>query len=216
LCVEISSEGRGIVAISSFLAPNTLLLLGEHATVDRFRERMRDALGPLVHLRKNSEHWPPLHTPILWHKAIPNRAAEAMFHLPGGFRRPDPPVLSLVTGKLSYNDYNSRDLLNRWIDHPQRLWDAVYAILEEGIETVVHVGPDPNLIPATFKRLSDNVTAQLRPATLNNLGLRAMSGIVRRPWVRRPWLAKLISSRAALLRAPLVEHVIAEDLLLRA
>jgi [acyl-carrier-protein] S-malonyltransferase len=129
--------------------------------------------------------------------------------IPGGSIAPRPPVLSLATGKANYTDYNSREILGRWIDHPQRLWDAVYETLVAGVDTVVHVGPDTNLIPATFKRLSDNVQQQLRGRSLNSFSLRAVSGMV-----RRPWLGMLLSSRTALLRAPFVRHVVLEDWLL--
>jgi [acyl-carrier-protein] S-malonyltransferase len=78
-----------------------------------------------------------------------------------------------------------------------------------GIELLIHVGPDPNLVPATFKRLSDNVTAQVNSSAINRLGMRAM-----RPLVWRPWLSKVLSARVALLRAPLVTHLIVEDWLL--
>jgi [acyl-carrier-protein] S-malonyltransferase len=209
LCLEITSQGRGVIAVSAYLSPNTVLLLGQADTVDRFKDHMTEVLDGHVHLRKNQEHWPPLHTPLLWQRNIPNRAAVMMQTIGGGFRSPTPPVLSLVTGKVSYNDHNSREILNRWVDHPQRLWDAVYELLAGGIEVVVHVGPDPNLLPATFKRLSDNVTAQLASRSLNSIGMRAMSNMV-----GRPWLAKLLSARAALLRAPFLEHVVLEDWLL--
>lgn len=209
LCLEINSEGDGVIAISSYLSPNTVLLLGQGTTVDRFQKRMHELMPKQIHLRKNSHRWPPLHTPLLWERNLSNRAAVMMHTMRGGFTEPRPPLLSLVTGKFSYNDYNSRDILNRWIDHPQRLWDAVNETLAAGVDTVVHVGPEPNLIVATFKRLSDNVTAQLKGRSLNSFGLRAMSRVA-----RRPWLTKLISSRANLLRAPFIEHVILEDWLL--
>ena len=118
-------------------------------------------------------------------------------------------MISLVTGQPSYNDYNSREILNRWIDHPQKLWEVMVELLSSGVELIVHVGPDPNLVPATFKRLSDNVAAQMQRRSLNSLGLRAVSGMM-----RRPWLTKLLAARAALLRAPLVSHIILEDWLL--
>lgn len=209
LCLQINTEGEGIIAISSVLSPNTVLLLGQRETLDKFTARMGEALPGKTHMRKNTHRWPPLHTPILWQRNIPNRAAVFQHTMGGGFTAPTPPVLSCVTGKASYTDHNSRDLLNKWIDHPQKLWDVVYETLASGVETVIHVGPAPNLIPATFKRLSDNVAAQLKRRSLNSLGLRAMSGMI-----RRPWLTKLISSRAALLRAPFVDHVILEDWLL--
>lgn len=44
---------------------------------------------------------------------------------------------------------------------------------------------------------------------LSQIGLRAVSRAV-----RRPWLAKLLPSRSSLLRAPFVEHIILEDWLL--
>jgi [acyl-carrier-protein] S-malonyltransferase len=184
-------------------------LLGQGDTVDRFRERMSDAFAAPVHLRKASGLWPPLHTSIMWQRNIPNRGAVMMHAMAGGFQAPKPPVLSLVTGKISYNEFNSRELMIRWLDHPQRLWDAVYDLLASGIEVVIHVGPDPNLIPATFKRLSDNVTAQVNSGTLNRLGMQAMRRIA-----NRPWLSKVISARVALLRAPFVTHIILEDWLL--
>jgi [acyl-carrier-protein] S-malonyltransferase len=209
LCLEISQQGRGAIAISSYLSPNTVLVLGQGDSVDRFKERMTVVLPGPVHLRKNSGSWPPLHTPLLWQRNIPNRAAVMMQTGNGGFRAPVPPVLSLVTGETSYNDFNARKLLNRWVDEPQRLWDAVYELLAGGIEVLVHVGPDPNLVPATFKRLSDNVTQELSGRSLRTLGMRAMSNMI-----TRPWLSKLLSARAALLRAPFVVHVILEDWLL--
>ena len=157
--------------MSSILAPNTVLLLGQGDTIDRFAAQMHDAFPARVYLRKNKEHWPPMHTPIVWQRNIPNRVAVMMHTLPGEFKKPVPPLLSLVTGKMSYNDHNAREILYRWIDQPQRLWDAVYETLASGIKTVIHVGPDPNLIPATYQRLSDNVAAQLAGRSLNSLGL---------------------------------------------
>ena len=209
LCLHINAAGEGVIGVSSYLAPNTVLLMGQRGTVDRFSELMHKKFPDRVYLRKNPDRWPPMHTPLVWQKNIPNRAAVLLQTLPGGFAKPHPPVLSLVTGKMSYNDYNSRDLLIRWIDQPQRLWDAVYETLAAGVKTVIHVGPDPNLVPATFQRLSENVRGQIAGTSLNSWSLRAISHAV-----KRPWLSALLPSRTALLRAPLVEHIILEDWLL--
>jgi [acyl-carrier-protein] S-malonyltransferase len=208
LCVRINSQGRGVIGVSARLSPNTVLVLGQGDTIDRFAEEMRAVLGEQVHLRKNRDRWPPLHTPIIWERNISNRAAMMMHTLPMEGPPPNPPIFSLVTGKADYNDYNARQILHRWIDHPQLLWEAVYATLAIGADTVIHVGPEPNLIPATFRRLSENVTEQISGRSPRSLGLRA----VRTFW--RPWLAGWISSRGALLRAPLVRHVMLEDWLL--
>ncbi|HWB11191.1 MAG TPA: hypothetical protein VG826_18325 [Pirellulales bacterium] len=209
LCLEITTQGHGMLAISSYLSPNTVLLLGQGDTVDRFKALMGKYLQGEVNLRKNKGVWPPLHTPILWQRAIPNRAAMNIYSVGGGFRAPLPPIVSLVTGKVSYNDFNSRALLNRWIDEPQRLWDGICELLSQGIEVVIHVGPDPNLLPSTFKRLSDNVTAELAGRSLRKIGMRAVSNMI-----ARPWIAKMMSARAAILRAPYLVQVILEDWLL--
>ncbi|MBW3600000.1 MAG: ACP S-malonyltransferase [Planctomycetes bacterium] len=205
LCVRVNQEGRGIIGVSAVLSPNSVLVMGQQDTLDRLKAELDKVADDRVFLRKNEHPWPPLHTPIVWEKAIPNRAAMLMLTLDGGTTPPKPPIVSLVTGKTSYNDYNARDLLHRWTDHPQLLWDAVYETLSQGVEVVVHAGPTPNIIPATFNRLRENVEAQMKAS----LGLRAMSGIV-----TRPWLKSLAPTRTALLRAPLVQHVILEDWLL--
>ena len=209
LCLRINLAGQGVIGISAFLSPNSLLLNGQGTTIDRFQDLMSEWLPQRLHLRKNDYRWPPLHTSIMWQRAIPNRSAVIMQSLPGLLAPPVPPVLSLVTGKTSYTDLNGRDLLAQWIDHPQRLWDAVYETLVQGIEVVVHVGPEPNLVPATFTRLSENVKSQLATRSWAGIGLRAVSSVA-----RRPWLAKLLPYRIALLRAPLIDQIVLEDWLL--
>jgi len=209
LCLHINYEGQGIIGVSAILSPNTLLLMGQARTIYRFKETMHDLLPQFVSLKINPNRWPPLHTPIMWERSIPNRAAVMLHRLQGGFSVPEPPVLSLVTGTTSYNDFNIRETLHRWVDHPQRLWDAVYQVMAAGIETVVHVGPEPNLIPATFRRLSDNVQQQITGRTLRSLGARAVSSLA-----GRQWLSAVLPSRTALLRAPRIRHFILEDWLL--
>jgi [acyl-carrier-protein] S-malonyltransferase len=60
-------------------------------------------------------------------------------------------------------------------------------------------------VPATFRRLSDNVRAQAR----ESLSMRALSAAA-----RRRWLKNLLPERTALFRAPYVQQIILEDWLL--
>jgi len=209
LCLRVTCEGKGTIGISAILSPNSYLLIGQNNTVKRFKEVMPDLLPHRAHLRINSNRWPPLHTPIVWQESIADRASVIMETLPGGFDPPCPPVLSLVTGKRSYDDHSARNILRRWVDHPQRLWDVIDETLATGVETVIHVGPEPNVIPSTYRRLSENVRQQTAGATLGSLGKRAVSGLA-----RRPWLASILPSDATLLRAPHISHVILEDWLI--
>lgn len=209
LCLEINAMGEGTIGISTILAPNSILLFGQRDTVDRFGKEMHDRFPDKVHLRKNGHRWPPLHSPLVWQCNIPNRAAVMMHTLPVSKNLPSPPIFSLVSGKCDYSPVKTRELLTRWVDHPQRLWDAVCETLVQNVQKVIHVGPSPNLIPATFTRLSDNVKAQLSGRTFDGMKLRAVARAV-----RRPWLAKMLPSRSSLLRAPEIRHVILEDWLL--
>ena len=204
-CLHINAEGQGVVGPSAYLSPNSMLLMGQHDSLDRLQAWLKEHHPGSTSLRKNKQQWPPLHTPIMWERQIPDRAAHLMHTLSGGFSAPQPKILSLVTGTAAYNGSNTRQLLRQWIDHPQRLWDVVYEALSTGIETIIHVGPKPNIIPSTFQRLQDNVESQ----TENSIGMRALSAAV-----SRPWLQSILPERLGLLRAPLVEHIILEDWLL--
>jgi [acyl-carrier-protein] S-malonyltransferase len=208
LCTTISCRDKGLIGPSAYLSPNTVLVLGEGETVDMFRSEMKQALGPLVMLRKNPNKWPPLHTPIMWRKNIPNRSAMLLHSISGGFRAPTVPIASCVTGKISYNDHNVREHLIRWTDQPQHLWGVVCETLSAGIDTVIHVGPEPNVIPATFTRLADNIANQLGGRFLGSFGSRMVTRVA------RSWLSNSISTKTALLRAPFVEHIILENWLL--
>lgn len=205
VCLHLNAEGRGVIGVSTWLSPNSLLVMGSQDTVARLKTHLSEILPQKIYLRMNEHHWPPLHTPIVWQRHITDRASVMLHTLPGGFVTPKPPVLSMVTGKLSYHQFNSREIIARWIDHTQQLWDVVYELLKMGVDTVVHVGPEPNILPATFDRLAANVEAQTR----GSRRMRALSVVI-----RRPWLQSLLPRRAALLRAPLIKHIVLEDWLL--
>ncbi len=204
-CVWINQEGRGVMGISAYLSPNSVLLAGQGDTLDRFERRLFDAVPIRLLMRRSDNRWPPLHTPITWDRNLPNRFGVLLHTMRGALTAPKPRVLSLVTGECSYNDYNTREILQRWIDQPQRLWDAVEKTLSMGIQTVIHLGAQPNIVRATFKRLTDNVEAQKS----KSIGMRALAGIA-----RHPWLKNLLPARTALLRAPQIQHVMIEDWLL--
>ena len=204
-CLHINNEGQGTIGVSAYLSPNSLLVLGQGNTLDRLKKRLEQTIPHRVYLKKNKHAWPPMHTNIVWERHLPNRAAVMMHTIEGGFEPSQPEIFSLVSGQFTYKDHTTRELLRHWIDHPQRLWDAIYETLKRGIETVIHVGPAPNLIPATFERLRIDVAGQ----TQGNLGMRALSNII-----HRPWLSAILPSRTAILRAPQITQLILEDWLL--
>ena len=129
---------------------------------------------------------------------------------PGSDERRGPDRIDVESTRMIREHTTDPSFLTRWVDHPQRVWDVVDRSLSLGVETVIHVGPEPNILPATYTRLSNNIAAQLSGTSITSLGLRAVSRVVR----NRPWLTKLMSSDATLLRAPFVEQIILEDWLL--
>ena len=206
LCLEINREGQGVVGISAHLAPNSMLLIGQADTLDRLAARKSEICSQRVHIRRNDNKWPPLHTPIVWQRNITNRSQFLMHTMEGACRAPDPRILSLVTGDFSYNDLNIREIIGNWVDHPQQLWAAVEKTLAGGIETVVHVGPQPNIIPATFERIATNVLLQ----TKGKFRMRTLSRLA-----NQGWISAILPKRASLLRAPNVQQVVLEQWLLK-
>ncbi len=209
LCSAISSRGHGLVGPSTYLSPYQVLLLGQGKTLDLLEAEMRDYLPSAVTLRRRANHWPPLHTPLVWERSVPNRAAVALYHTGGGNQRPRPNVVSCTTGRANYDEWNSREILTEWTDHPQRLWDAIEHTLASGAELVIHVGPEPKLIPTAFERLSGKVMKQLKSRHLDSLGRRVLPSIS-----RNHWLARRLPHNAVVFRAPFVNHLILEDWLL--
>jgi [acyl-carrier-protein] S-malonyltransferase len=209
LCSAISSRGHGMVGPSTFLSPYQVILLGQADTLDLLEAEMRDYLPAAVTLRRRPNQWPPLHTPLVWERSVPNRAAVALYHTSGGNQRPRPSVISCTTGRESYDEWNSREILTEWTDHPQRLWDAIEHTLASGAELVIHVGPEPKLIPMAFERLSGKVMKQLKSRHLDSLGRRVLPSIS-----RHHWLTRRLPHNAVVIRAPFVNQLILEDWLL--
>ncbi len=205
LCAKINAEGKGVIGVSTFLAPNSMLLIGQADTVQRLKARTGELTSERVTVRLNDDKWPPMHTPIVWQRNITNRSQLLMHTIQGGFTEPSPPLFSLVTGDFSYDDVNMRDIVGDWTDHPQLLWEAVDTTLARGVETIIHVGPQPNIIPATFSRLAANVTLM----TKDRLHMQTLSWVV-----HHGWLSALLPKRTNLMRAPNIAQVKLEDWLL--
>ncbi len=209
LCEVVRGEGQGLIGPSAYLSPNTALILGQGRTLDLLERAMGDFLPEKTMLRRKEHRWPPLHSPLVWVHNIPNRAAMAMYGIGGSLPRPVPNVISCVTGEASYDGHNCRETLIHWTDRPQKLWDVIDGTLASGVETVIHIGPSPNLIPATFSRLSNNIAKQLGHGALHALGRGVVASMN-----RHTWLSNILPSRAVLLRAPFLTHVVLEDWLL--
>lgn len=210
LCVQVTAKGQGTISISTYLSPNTVLVLGQGQSLDLLKAALKDRFEREVLVKENPNRWPPIHTPIVKQRNVPDRASVMIESIPGGHRMPSIPIESCVTGAASYNDFNSREILCDWISRPQKLWTVLEHVLHEDIETMIHVGPEPNLIPATMSRIAANVEEQMKKSTLNKIGIQAVTSITR----ARPWLAQYIHKQACLLRAPLIENIVLEDWLL--
>jgi [acyl-carrier-protein] S-malonyltransferase len=209
LCALISSRGHGLVGPSTYLSPYQVILLGQGDTLDLLEAEMRQHLPAAVTLRRRANQWPPLHTPLVWQRSVPNRAAVALYHTGGGHTKPKPAVISCTTGQADYDEWNSREILTEWTDHPQRLWEVMEHTLASGADLVIHVGPEPKLVPMAFDRLSGKVLKQLKSRHLDRLGRRVLPSIS-----RNHWLARRLPLNAVLFRAPFVNHLILEDWLL--
>ena len=183
LCASISRRGHGLIGPSTYLSPYQVLLIGQYDTLNMLEQEMDQYLPAGVTLRRRPNHWPPLHTPLVWERNIPNRTAMAMHHIGGGERKPTPSIVSCATGSASYDEWNSRAILADWTDHPQRLWDVMENSLASGAEIVIHVGPEPKLFPTGFERLSHRIMKQLKMKHLDRLGSTVIPSISRNGWL---------------------------------
>lgn len=209
LCIWISSRGQGFIGPSTYLSPYQAILLGQGNTLDLLEREMTTHLEGPATLKRRPNRWPPLHTPLVWERNIPNRTAVLLYHIAGGERKPTPPVVSCTTGVANYDEFNSRAILADWTDHPQRLWEVMKHTLSAGVETVIHVGPEPRLFPTGFERLGDKIKKQMRRRHLDRLGNSLFPSISRNRWLNRS-----LPGRAALWRAPFLDHLVLEDWLL--
>jgi hypothetical protein len=77
--------------------------------------------------------------------------AAPVTHTPG-LEPPMPTVVSCVTVRVNYDARTARDILVRWVDYPQLLWDVIPETPASGVELVVHVGRASKLIASTAIR----------------------------------------------------------------
>lgn len=204
---EQLSDAENAIAISAVLSPNSVLVIGQGDRLQRLPRVFPALRGVRIH--PHTGVWPPLHTPLVRQQGVCDRARQMIASAMLGAGGPSPPVFSLVTGRVEYRDGAPREVLAKWIDHPQQLWSGVKAVLASDVQRVLHVGPAPNVIPATFSRLAENVRQQTAAATARGMGLRTVQSIV-----DRRWLAALLPADASLLRAPKLQHIVLEDWLL--
>ena len=195
LCLRINQAGQGVIGISAYLSPNSLLLNGQGNTIDHFQDLMSEWLPQRLHLRKNDYHWPPLHTPIVWQRAIPNRCAVMMHTVPGalagagaagavagdGQNELHRPQLPRADGAM---DRPSAAAVGRRLRNACR-WGSRSSCTSVQSRTLCR--PPSPAWPRTSK-------SQLATRSWTGMGLRAVSRAV-----RRPWLAKLLPQRSALL-----------------
>ena len=162
LCLAVSSEGRGLIGPSAFLSPNTALLLGQGDTLDRLEAhdarvlpRARSCSGASrTGGRRCTRPWsgsgtsptgPP--SPCTGSRAAgqPVAPGHLVRHRRGELRRPQQPRAPRPLDRRARNGSGTSSTRRS----------------PPGVEVVVHVGPAPNLIPATFARLGNNVSRQL-------------------------------------------------------
>ena len=119
LCLAISGEGKGLIGPSAYLSPNTALLLGQGDTLDRLERADPPTSCPTkTMLRRNPNRWPPLALAARLAAAHPEPDRRRALSDRGGPTKPEPTVLSCVTGAASYDEScNTRELLDP-VDRP--------------------------------------------------------------------------------------------------
>ena len=209
MCLD-QPPGHGLIGPSTYLSPYQVLLLGQHDTLVMLEQEMHEFLPEGVTLRRRPNHWPPLHTPLVWERNIPNRTAMAMHHIGGGDRKPTPTIVSCTTGSSQLRR------MEQPCD-PGRLDRPSPAVMGRHGERPGVRGRNRasrrSRAQACSRRastgLSHRIMKQLKMRHLDRLGSSVIPSIS-----RNSWLTRKLPANAVLLRAPFLNHIILEDWLL--
>ena len=133
------------VAVAAVNSPSSLVISGEAATVEEIAQRWRDGGRRATPLRVSVGFHSPLVEPML--AAFAEVAATVDLR---------PPVLALVsnvTGRLAGDEVATPEY---WVRHARaavRFGDGVVTMTEEGVATLIEVGPDSQLVALAHENL---------------------------------------------------------------
>lgn len=138
LIEEVCAQTMGIVAVANYNCPGQLVISGEKGAVDQASEKLRAAgVHRTVPLKVDG----PFHSPMLAGAGKKLRAYLEQVEL----NRPEISFFSNVTAQAEEDPQKLKDLLGLQVCSPVRWRQSVEAMIREGIDTFVEIGPGHTL-----------------------------------------------------------------------
>ncbi|HEU4710939.1 MAG TPA: ACP S-malonyltransferase [Pyrinomonadaceae bacterium] len=131
VCVE--AAGDEVCSIANINSPGQLVIAGHATAVDRAIELLKGVAKKVVKLNVSA----PFHCALM--KPAQERLASDLERL--DFREPKFPVVTNVDARITTAPEELRDALIRQVSAPVRWVESMQLLAQNGVETVVEVGP---------------------------------------------------------------------------
>ena len=131
VCVE--AAGDEVCSIANINSPGQLVIAGHATAVDRAIELLKGVAKKVVKLNVSA----PFHCALM--KPAQDRLASDLERL--DFREPKFPVVTNVDARITTAPEELRDALIRQVSAPVRWVESMQLLAQNGVETVVEVGP---------------------------------------------------------------------------
>jgi [acyl-carrier-protein] S-malonyltransferase len=152
LCRDASVDEADLVVSANFNAPGQVVISGDVTAVTRAMELARD---------RGARRVVPLSVSGAFHSPLMVPARDALEEHLGAvsFRDPAFPVVSNVTARPVTDPADARELLVRQLTSPVRWAESVEAMVEQGVERFVEMGPG-NVLTGLNRRNARGVESQ--------------------------------------------------------
>ena len=134
VCAEAAGNNHGdVCSVANINSPGQIVIAGNTAAVDRAIELLKDVARRVIKLNVSA----PFHCALM--KPAQDRLAPDLERLT--FSDPKFPVVTNVDARVTTAPDELRDALVRQVSAPVRWVESMQLLIENGVDTVVEVGP---------------------------------------------------------------------------
>ena len=150
LIEEICEKTEGIVSIANYNCPGQIVITGEKEAVERASEALKEA---------GARRIVPLKVSGPFHSAMLEQAGEALGEVLDAIevKKPEIPYVTNVTAQYVTKAEEVRPLLVKQVSSSVKWQQCVEAMIEDGVDTFVEIGPGKTL-SGFMRKINRNVT----------------------------------------------------------
>ena len=150
LMQEAVPSGGGIVSIANYNCPGQIVITGEKEAVERASEALKEA---------GARRIVPLKVSGPFHSAMLEQAGEALGEVLDAIevKKPEIPYVTNVTAQYVTKAEEVKPLLVKQVSSSVKWQQCVEAMIEDGVDTFVEIGPGKTL-SGFMRKINRNVT----------------------------------------------------------